>query len=1018
MHKTLCLVTLLVVALTATSMDMDLKFRRLDTRDGLSNSQTNCIFRDSRGFVWIGTPFGLNRYDGYRIRTYYSQPKDTTTLLRNFVDEIQEDAYGNLWLRHGTQYSIFNPIQEKCNRNPEVWLHEQGINGGVDRIHIDRRKNFWVKTYDQGFWFLNSHSKEVFHFSFSEDEESFNRDFTVSDFEEYGNSLLVVSNNGELLCFHTKECRISWLSTRLRHLGAPKISGYHLHVDRQKNIWVLTDIGIYAYLRKVGRWVTSLQQAFSILNVSGIPDKLLVWDIASDKNGRLWLATDHEGLCIVDPHGGPMSQFKSVKGDETTISDNTLRRIYCDQQGRMWIVTYGNGVNCYTDNLFNFKHYNIGNVNTLCIDNKGFWWAGTNDKGIIRFNHQTGERIAYNKENSGFESDVIVSSLTASDGSLWFGTFEGGLIHYSDGNFVIIKAGGTSDGLINNSVWAICEDPQKNIWIGTLGSGLQCIDHKTGKFTVLNMDNSTLPNNYISSIQLTKSGLLLVGHGEFFSLVNPKTKSVENIRLDERQSDNSVAVTSIQVFQDSRGLIWQGGYPGATIYDTQAKTTYLLDLRSGLIGSTVNGIGEDAHHAIWLVTEHGVSNVVPKQLESGKWTFLIRSYNKRDGLQEGPFNQRSIAMDSGGRILVGGLDGVDMINPQKLPLSHDFFEIPIFSGVKIMDGKVTNVGEELHLDYSENQFTIQLGSTSGEVHNRARFAYLLHGLNEQWHYTESTSSDVTYMGLPPGHYTLCVRMLKGDGVMGQQEICLPIVINSPWYSSWWMWLVYIVLSVSLLYWLYCRIQEKLRLERLKMEQENTHQFDVLRQKFANSVTDELRQPFQQTFDSLNVMMKNETDELRYEQQQQVFYHVESLLEEVNKLTENEVEKNKLKPQIRELDIESLDEKLVKEATAYVENNLTNADISVETMAEELGMSRVHLYKRLTAITGLAPSEFIRQIRLRHAEQLLSKSQLTVAEIAYKVGFNNPRYLTKYFKAMYGMIPSAYKNKEKNENSGD
>ena len=82
------------------------------------------------------------------------------------------------------------------------------------------------------------------------------------------------------------------------------------------------------------------------------------------------------------------------------------------------------------------------------------------------------------------------------------------------------------------------------------------------------------------------------------------------------------------------------------------------------------------------------------------------------------------------------------------------------------------------------------------------------------------------------------------------------------------------------------------------------------------------------------------------------------------------------------------------------------------MAESLGMSRVHLYKRLTAVSGLTPSEFIRQIRLRHAEQLLLKSGMTVAEVAYKVGFSNPRYFSKYFREMYGMTPSQYKDKYK------
>ena len=266
--------------------------------------------------------------------------------------------------------------------------------------------------------------------------------------------------------------------------------------------------------------------------------------------------------------------------------------------------------------------------------------------------------------------------------------------------------------------------------------------------------------------------------------------------------------------------------------------------------------------------------------------------------------------------------------------------------------------------------------------------------------------------------SLCVRMLENDGIMGVTEARLPITIATPWYRSWWMWLVYLMILGAAAYWQYRRSQEKLRLEKLKMERESSHRVDELKQKFEETINDELHQPFRQTFESLNAMMQQETDEQRYEQQQQVFSQVENLLEEVSKLTENNQLKTKLKPQIRELEIESLDEKLVRAATDYVEKNLDNADISVETMAEELGMSRVHLYKKLTAITDLTPSEFIRQIRLRHAEQLLSKSQLTVAEVAYKVGFNNPRYLSKYFKEMYGVMPSEYKNRNKNEMSGD
>ena len=120
--------------------------------------------------------------------------------------------------------------------------------------------------------------------------------------------------------------------------------------------------------------------------------------------------------------------------------------------------------------------------------------------------------------------------------------------------------------------------------------------------------------------------------------------------------------------------------------------------------------------------------------------------------------------------------------------------------------------------------------------------------------------------------------------------------------------------------------------------------------------------------------------------------------------------NLIEPKIKQVEITSMDEEMVRNATTYVEDNLDNTDISVETLSASLGMSRVQLYKRLLSVTGLTPSEFIRNIRLRHAEVLLRQSQRSVSEIAYQVGFNNPRYFSRYFADMYGVTPSQYKQR--------
>ena len=144
----------------------DLKFKRLDTRDGLPNSQINCVLRDSRGYIWMATSFGLCRYDGYRCHNYYSYERDTMTLRSNRVDRVMEAFDGKLWIDHGMTYSVYDPVTEKVDRSPSIWLAKQGIKSGAEMLHIDSKKNFWIKTYDDGFVFFDPKNKKINRLNF------------------------------------------------------------------------------------------------------------------------------------------------------------------------------------------------------------------------------------------------------------------------------------------------------------------------------------------------------------------------------------------------------------------------------------------------------------------------------------------------------------------------------------------------------------------------------------------------------------------------------------------------------------------------------------------------------------------------------------------------------------------------------------------------------------------------------------------------------------------------------------
>lgn len=206
-----------------------------------------------------------------------------------------------------------------------------------------------------------------------------------------------------------------------------------------------------------------------------------------------------------------------------------------------------------------------------------------------------------------------------------------------------------------------------------------------------------------------------------------------------------------------------------------------------------------------------------------------------------------------------------------------------------------------------------------------------------------------------------------------------------------------------------RQQKRMRLISLKAEEDNKTKIEQAKDKMYETMSDELRQPFEEVVSSLSVLMNDESDEHRYGAEYKIREQVKALILQVNgMMAKNSKSASLIEPKIKNVEIMSVDSKLVADATKYVEDNLSNEEISVEAMSEALNMSRVHLYKRLLSLTGSTPSEFIRDIRLQHAERLLCKSQLTVSEVGYKVGFSNPRAFAKYFKDKYGELPSQYK----------
>ena len=815
----------------------DVKFRRLDTREGLSSSQVNSILRDERGYVWFGTSYGLNRYDGYRIRTYFSYDKDTTSLRNNRIDEIQEGFKGRLWLKQGMGYSMYDPVTEKVDRSPSRFLNTLGIKGSIEYIHIEKKKTYWVKTYDSGFYYYNPENKKMSHLEFGYGDNEFPEDFGVSSCVEGKEGMIMVSSVGELICVDGERGTVVWKDDYVkRQLDAH--NDYWVTLDKEDNIWVITHTkGTYIYLKSEHRWLSSLTEFMRLKGYENAPEDVLVWEVCYDAHGLFWVATDHLGVLVLDPETKEWRQFTNVKGDDTSLPDITIKHLYLDQLGRMWMASYKNGAAMCSDALSNFKSFAVGDINAITEDHEGYLWLGRNDGGILKMDPKTYNVVeTYTKQSLGVPSDIIVGSYCARDGSLWFGTYEGGLLKYKDGLWKNYRASDAGSQFKTNNIWGITEDLWGNVWIGVLGGGAVRIDRHTGQQRSFTTDNSTLKTVWTNSISAATNGWILLGNSEYFAMINPSTMKVINGEVPEAQGAKAITVSAAtsHAIMDSRRLIWLCSSAGVAVYDRKHNRTTLLDMKSGLHGSNTVSVTEDLRGTIWVATDHGVSNIIPQQQPDSTWTFIVRSFNDRDGLQPGPFNQRAIYMTKGGDLLVGGQDGVDIINTTKLGETN-VEERPVFSGLVLFDQQV-EVGDKfdghvildealdfqrsISLEYSENQFTIQMGSDNGGINHSTRFVYQLKGFNDKWIKTSANNPEITYMSLRPGSYTLCVRMLKDDGTMGEVESRLDITIASPWYQSWWAWLCYVLLALlAIVAWKYLTRQIDILKERKRHRKE-------------------------------------------------------------------------------------------------------------------------------------------------------------------------------------------------------
>ena len=910
------------VAYSYADVHLELEFNHLTNRDGLSNGQVNAILQDDRGFMWFGTQSGLDRYDGFRFKNFFYKNLDASSLPNNSIDEVMQDGIGNLWIHTSVGYCIYQYKNEKFDRNPEKWLASVGIDGVPNKVFIDSNKNLWLVMYGKGVYFLNV--KTLKHRFFTFKEMGVPEQKEVNAITEQKGTAVLSFRNGTLCRIDGLKGKVLWTNRYLTKTYHLTEEGAYSFVDQYSNYWVLSNSYVYIYCSARKKWYVGMDEFVKSLDIEmPTTQKVLIRDIAKGKDDKLWIATDHSGLFILDYARKTCKQY--VKRDvPNSLKDNSLQRVFIDRDGAAWIGSYKNGVAYYSPSSKRFSTIDLGDICTVTQDKWGNYWCGTNDAGIVCYNPSTGARTYYGMAQTGLKSDIVVSSFTMQDGTMFFGTFNGGLAMYRNGQWKTFHR--SAHGLSNESVWALCEDKHHRLVIGTLGGGVQFMDTQKETFKTIDLSNSKIPTNFIGSLQSLPNGDILIGHSQNFSIINVDSYRLTN--YDAARGGRAFPSPAVNdAIMDSRGIIWMASPAGITMYDPKTGQMDLVNEQNGTLGAVGCSVVEAQDKTIWLVSEFIVTHVKVFKDNRGKWELNMTSYNSMDGLQESQFNYRSAFLSKNGDLVLGGQDGINIIHTRADRAPHRHVKA-VFSGLVLFDHPLT-AGEEyegrvvlekaldecreLNLSYKDNAFTIQLASGDVMVPSRNRFLYRMEGVTDKWLMTASGRPEVTFTNLSSGTYTLQVKVVNGDGTVCDEISELKINVHPPFYLSVWALLVYMLLACGAVYLYRKRAldRQKMIFEREKMEENirKDRELNDLKLNFFTNVSHELRTPLMLIISPLANMIKKEDDDGKKHKLELIHRNAERLLNLVNQILDfRKIEQNSGKLTLTQV-----------EAVSFVEN---------------------------------------------------------------------------------------------------
>ena len=931
-----CIFSCLKISTSYANIRESFNFKNITIEDGLSQSTVETIYQDSKGYIWIGTNDGLDRYNGYEFKHYKHDKYDKNSIANNYIVDIIEDKNGYIWVSTIGGLSRINPDKDEIKNYYSKEDSGNLSNSNLWQLLCTKDNRLIASTIDG----LNVYDKNKDKFTrILYKEGELPSQYIYSLEEDINGHIWVGTDNG--LVELDKDLNI--VKSYQDAIGDSDV--YNVYDDSKGNIWVCTlDNGLF----KINLDDKSVENYKNNNSKISIPSNN-VRDIISDSEGKLWIATD-KGLCTFDYEREEFITYNKKSYQSNSLIDDEIFCLLKDSSGLIWIGTYS-GISRFNPNS-NFTHFKLdpyednsisGNViHGIYEDDDKTLWIGTNKSGVNIIN---GESIKHlNKENSNIVSDLI-EDITGFKNYIFIGTNEGLSVLVKNDktakNYTITNYT-TKDGLPSNKIRSLFIDSKGYLWIGT-NKGLAILDINNNKIIDITyiLDEMGVSDKFIRAVYEDSKGNYYIGcflEGGLIK-INPNTKEYK-IYKNIENDDSSISNNSIRyINEDLYGNILVGTSHGINILNLSTDKFNHYTEKDGLINNTIYGILVDKNNGIWMSTNAGIS-----KLSTEDATF--KNFTITDGLQSNEFNGRACFKSKDGNMYFGGINGFNVFNSQDIELST-FEPKVIFDNFEING---TNNKDISNIKFKSNENNIKINFFTNDYKNTktTQYYYKLEGLENEWNMTNSNS--LVFANLGSGDYTLKIKTITQHGVMSD-ESSVHFTINPPiWRSNYAICIYLILIIISILRYMHkVNTLDRLvneRTNKLRKEMEKNEQLfkkvlslEQNKNNYFVNLSHELRTPLN-VLSSINQLIKEFTKKDNFITPEKLSYYMgimdrncSRLLSLINNLIDHtKIENNSYIINKKDEDIVYLVEETVLDMKDYIEEK--GLELIFDTDVEE------------------------------------------------------------------------------------